>query len=233
MTKDTQIKKLKEIIVTQEKDIGHLSEMNRLMEENLERLSKRNQELVAVEEGTFLHSPTYLQMKEQIRFLNNRLNSLETEVAFEKGMARKQDAMVNQIFEDNKKLTSEKADEEYFVGITENYYDAWEYKKLTESNIKLSAQVETQKDCIKARDAEIERLQMQVAEYKILEKRGMSVSEMEKQAEKFTGETLYREKTSQDVEKIKDSKADKRPEFQKMNGKKEGHAFTPQVSPKI
>lgn len=39
--------------------------------EDLKNLYAKNKELLEAEEGTFLHSPTYLQMIEQIRVLNN------------------------------------------------------------------------------------------------------------------------------------------------------------------
>lgn len=79
MTKEAQIKNLKAIILTQERDIGHLSKVNRLQEERIERLSKRNQELVAIEEDAFLHSPTYLRMKDEITILTNRLRDISFE----------------------------------------------------------------------------------------------------------------------------------------------------------
>lgn len=52
---------------TKEDKIQHLEKLLALSQETIELLSKRNSELVEVEEGAFIHSPTYLQMKEEIK----------------------------------------------------------------------------------------------------------------------------------------------------------------------
>lgn len=134
----------------------------------LEETQKRNQELLEVEEHTFLHSPTYLQMKEQITFLENLIKLDEYNLVVAKKSARKIDATIQQIYDDNKRLTEEHADTEYFVGITENWHEAMEFKKLQNEVLRLQASVEQKTEAIASRDAEICRLQMLLAEDMLL-----------------------------------------------------------------
>ena len=131
--------------------------------EIVESMSKRNAELVEAEEGTFMHSPTYLQMKEKISFLES-LNILnDAHVASIKKRAYVVEADVRQIWEDNRKLTSEKADIEYFTGITENWHEAWEYEKLKKEIYELKGKVDQKDLALKDRNMEIEKLQERLA----------------------------------------------------------------------
>ncbi len=57
-------KKTKQQIIDEQKET-----IEKYMEV-IERQEKRINELVDAEEGTFLHSPTYLQMQERIDFLS-------------------------------------------------------------------------------------------------------------------------------------------------------------------
>lgn len=154
---------------TKDAKIARLEKTISMYEESYEILSKQNKELTDAEEGTFLHSPTYLQMKEQFDFVKNLLELTEINLANQKKAAMKVDDTIRQIYEDNKNLVAEKANEEYFVGITENYHAAKEYMKLKDENLRLSAKVETLKESIKEREEEIERLQMLLAEKQIEE----------------------------------------------------------------
>ena len=56
---------------SKEARIRELEEQLENYKEYLEKTTARNRELVEAEEGTFLHSPTYLQMQEEIQFLHN------------------------------------------------------------------------------------------------------------------------------------------------------------------
>lgn len=51
--------------------IKELQESLQQYKEIADRLEKRNKELVEAEEDSYLHSPTYVQMKDRIRFLQN------------------------------------------------------------------------------------------------------------------------------------------------------------------
>lgn len=130
----------------------------------LEKTQKRNRELVNAEEGTFLHSPTYIQMKEQINFLE-KLGALDkNHMDSVIKQSKKTDAAIRQIYEDNKRLTEGHTDIEYFIGITENWHSASEFKKLEEKILELEATIEQKTLAIENRDAEVYRLQMRLAE---------------------------------------------------------------------
>lgn len=178
---------------TKDAKIARLEKTISMYEESYEILSKRNKELTDAEEGTFLHSPTYLQMKEQFDFVKNLLELTEINLANQKKAAMKVDDTIRQIYEDNKNLVAEKANEEYFVGITENYHAAKEYMKLKDENLRLSAKVETLKESIKEREEEIERLQMLLAEKQIEEqqdcKEEKESEQQEHEEENEPGET--------------------------------------------
>ena len=163
---------------TKDQKINRLQEMLDNYQKYIEQVNKRNAELVQAEEGAFLHSPTYLQMKEELDFVKN-LNKLnEIHLASVKGQLHKADDNYRQVFADNKALTSEKADMEYFVGITENWRPAREYQKLKQEVFDLQGKVEQQELSISDRDNEIHRLQMLLAE-KIIEKQPLEQSVME------------------------------------------------------
>lgn len=163
---------------TKDQKINRLQEMLDGFRKYIEQVDKRNAELLQAEEGTFLHSPTYLQMKEELDFVKN-LNKLnEIHIASIKGQLHKADDNYRQVFIDNKALTSEKADREYFVGITENQRTAREYQKLKQEVFDLQGKVEQQELSIADRDNEIHRLQMLLAE-KTIEKQRLEQSVVE------------------------------------------------------
>ncbi|MDD3414257.1 MAG: hypothetical protein PHY47_09675 [Lachnospiraceae bacterium] len=149
---------------SKDEKINHLEKLVAMYQENCEQLGKRNAELVDAEEDTFMHSPTYLQMKEKIIFLENinKLNDMHVASIKKSSLVVEDD--VRQIYEDNKKLTSEKADIEYFVGITENWRDAMEYEKLKKEICELQGKIEQKNLSIQDRDAEIENLQERLAQ---------------------------------------------------------------------
>ncbi|MBD5556415.1 MAG: hypothetical protein HDQ95_14025 [Roseburia sp.] len=155
---------------TKEDKIRELEETNKRLLECIDQLSKRNQELVEAEEGTFVHSPTYLQMQSERDFFKNLSNLNERLLAEQKKKTLVLDDKVKQIYEDNRQLTSKNADMEYFVGIVENRHDAKEYMELREKIFGLEARVDQQAEAIANRDAEIVRLQKQLAEAAVKEK---------------------------------------------------------------
>lgn len=154
---------------TKEDKIRELEETNRKHLEWIDQLSKRNQELAEAEEGTFLHSPTYLQMQSELDFFKNLSNLNERLLAEQRKKTLVADDKVRQIYEDNRQLTLKNADMEYFVGIVENRHDAREYMQLREKILGLEAKTEQQAEAIANREAEIERLQKQLAEAAVKE----------------------------------------------------------------
>lgn len=154
---------------TKEGKIQHLEKLLALSQETVELLSKRNNELVEAEEGTFMHSPTYLQMKEEISFLKNLKVLDEYSIASANGRIRKADSTYRQVYEDNVRLTSENADRNYFVGITENFREAKEYQKLKDEIDSLNGKLEQKEFLIKNQEDEIIRLREKLS-VSILEK---------------------------------------------------------------
>lgn len=142
-----------------------------MYKEFLEKTNERNRELVDAEEGTFLHSPTYLQMKEQLRFLENLVKLDESHLAEQKKAAKKADSAFLQVYEDNKRLLAAHTDIDYFIGITENWHNALEYKKISERIIELEAKTEQMELFIADRDKEIERLHIILSEKQMKEEK--------------------------------------------------------------
>lgn len=148
---------------TKDERIRELEEEVALYKKQLMEALKKNTELITAEEKSFLHSPTYLQMKEQINFIE-KLNELnEHHLAFQKKQTRKLDDAARLIYEDNKRLTAEKANAEYFIGMTD-YLGICDYQKKEECIRELIGKVEQRDQAIADRNAEISRLQMLLAE---------------------------------------------------------------------
>lgn len=152
---------------TKEARIKELESQLKDYQEYLENVTARNRELLEAEEGTFLHSPTYLQMQEEIRFLQNLQKLNDHHLASAKAQILKADDAYRQTYEDNKRLTDEKADTEYFIGITENWRSAQEYQKLKNDNATLQGKIDQKEIAIADRDAEIERLRHELAVSKL------------------------------------------------------------------
>lgn len=124
---------------------SQIQELKKQLEEYrgyVDSLCARNNELINAEENTFLNSPSYLQMKEQIKFLKNINELHEITIASLKKREIKDFENYRQVFLDNKKLTEEKADSEYFIGIAQNWRDANEYQKLKNENYRLQGKIE-------------------------------------------------------------------------------------------
>lgn len=90
---------------TKDQTIRELQESIAVYQSTVEKLSRENKELVDTEEGTFLHSPTYRQMTEQIRFLDNLSKLSENNLS----LARKQREELREML--RKEKTGEKESE--------------------------------------------------------------------------------------------------------------------------
>lgn len=115
-------------------------------------------------EETFLKSPSYMQMKERILTLE-RMNALSEYIATTtKKNAKRMDATIQRIYEDNKKLTEKQASVEYFVGLTQNQHKAEQYTALQDQITDLKATLEVKDQLLAEKDEEIRRLQALLAE---------------------------------------------------------------------
>uniref|UniRef100_UPI003FF107F1 hypothetical protein n=1 Tax=Roseburia sp. TaxID=2049040 RepID=UPI003FF107F1 len=140
--------------------------------EAIDRVTKRNAELVAAEENTFLHSPTYIQFCEEIKFIKACRKLDEVEIARLKGKIPRMDDSLRNLYQDNKEMLehSNQGDCEYFIGITQNWHEAFEYRNQSDEIHRLNGEVEQLKFVLEQRDREIERLQIELGEKKVQEK---------------------------------------------------------------
>lgn len=154
---------------TKDERILELSEKVASYEKQLEDVCKKNKELIEAEENSFFHSPSYIQMKENISFLKN-LNELnEHQLAVEKKRTKMLDDSARLLYDDNKLLTSEKAGSEYFIGMS-NYLQIKDFKQKEDQILYLNAEIEQKNLAIAARNDEIQRLQKLLADKEIKEK---------------------------------------------------------------
>ena len=131
---------------TKDQTIRELQESIAVYLSAVEKLSRENKELIDAEEGTFLHSPTYRQMTEQIRFLDN-LNKLSDHNL---SMARKQREELREMLKKAESGEKESVPEELL--------------RLREKNALLRGELETARETISAFKKELESLQGKYAE---------------------------------------------------------------------
>lgn len=153
MAKQTKSNRISEL----EKQVAAYEELMKTHEQN-------DGELIDAAEETFLKSPSYMQMKERIHTLE-RMNALSEYIATTtKKNAKRMDATIQRIYEDNKKLTEEQASIEYFVGLTQNQHKAEQYTALQDQITDLKATLEVKDQLLAEKDEEIRRLQALLAE---------------------------------------------------------------------
>lgn len=132
-----------------------------------ELLMKRDELVHRLQENgehSFLNSPTYIQLKERIRFLE-KLNKLsETGRANSEGKFLQISKSANEVCADNAALLKNNGDLVYFAGITESYNDIREIQKYKNECNNMEGKLKAYKDIVAERDAEIERLQKELAE---------------------------------------------------------------------
>lgn len=142
--------------------ISELQESLEIYKDSCGKLSRENKELVDAEEGTFLHSPTYRQMTEQIRFLDtlNEVMNRDLEIARRKYYDI-QDKM-KKVWEDNQKLIS---DTKYRPGMTEKPEQmVRELQSVKEQNSLLRGKLEQNKLIISAYEKEINVLREKLSQ---------------------------------------------------------------------
>lgn len=76
--------------------------------EAYQELMNKYHELLNEEENSFLHSPTYLQMKERIRFLENINGITDHNLSTAKQKMKKLEKIIQQLQEEIRKLNEEK-----------------------------------------------------------------------------------------------------------------------------
>lgn len=117
-------------------------------------------------ENSFLNSATYLQMKEQIEFLDNCNKLSEIGRVNAEGRWKKFSDNERKLYEDNKAFLEHDGDSDYFIGIIECFREINEVHKYKDETKSLEGKIQGYKDIIAERDKEIEWLQGIVAELK-------------------------------------------------------------------
>jgi hypothetical protein len=141
------------------KNIKDLEKKLQSAQDRLEWMSARNSEMVNNAEKEFLHSPTYNKMLQEIEYLKALKCLCENHIYDIKKTMKSSNDTVRQIYNDNKAFYEHRTDDEYFIGITENWHAANEYIKLQNELRRLESVIEGQEQIIADRDNEISRLQ--------------------------------------------------------------------------
>ena len=115
-------------------------------------------------EHSFLNSPTYLQMQEKIRFLESSAKLSEAGRISVEGRWSRYSDYDSKLLEDNKAFLEHEGETDYFVGIMDCYRDLLEINKYKNEAAAAMGRIQGYKDIISERDAEIERLQKELAE---------------------------------------------------------------------
>lgn len=127
-----------------------------------EQMSKRNAEMAERGEESFLNSPTYYQMQEQLDFYKRIADLNQMHIDSQKKWGYRQADKVQQVYEDNKRFM-ERAGGEYFIGITEDDTDR-NYEKLREEIRELKGKLEGVNLNLVERDKIIADMMIQIAD---------------------------------------------------------------------
>ena len=132
-----------------------------------ELLMKRDELVHRLQENgehSFLNSPTYLQMQEKIRFLEASAKLSEVGRVNVEGRWSRYSDYDYKLLEDNKAFLEHDGESDYFIGIIDCYRDLLEINKYKNEAATAMGKIQGYKDIITERDAEIERLQKELAE---------------------------------------------------------------------
>lgn len=132
-----------------------------------ELLMKRDELVHRLQENgehSFLNSPTYVQLQERIRFLEGSAKLSEIGRANAEGRWNRYSDYDRKLYEDNKAFLEHDGKSDYFVGIIDCYRDLLEINKYKSEAATAVGKIQGYKDIISERDAEIERLQKELAE---------------------------------------------------------------------
>lgn len=148
---------------TKEDKIKRLEERIVILEQAVERTNKRNAEMEQRAEESFLNSPTYYQMQQELDFFKNLADLNQSHIESQRKYSYGQAEKVQQIFEDNKRLM-EQSGKEYYIGITDCTDEG--YERLNEKILELQGKLDSKSINIVARDKYIEQLIEKIADLK-------------------------------------------------------------------
>lgn len=142
-----------------EEQVKQRDEWLKNQEEIIKRMRERG-------EDSFLNSPTFIQMKDRIDFLDNCNKLSEIARVNAEGRFNKFSESDRKLYEDNKAFLEHEGDSDYFIGITECHRELYEIHKYKDEVKSLEGKIKGYKEIISERDKEIERLQGVNAELK-------------------------------------------------------------------
>ena len=119
-------------------------QIKRLMQEN-NLLREQNDRLIQQAEENYLNSYTYRQMHEKIDFLENMIRGLELQLQMVKRQTLQYTTDLQQLYKDNEEMLAHQGDNEYFIGITNTWRDAYDFEQLKKENNRLKSIVESNK----------------------------------------------------------------------------------------
>lgn len=165
---DLEFKELEGVTMAKKRQ-SHTQKLEAELKQYKEWLAKQEEIIKRMRdngENSFLNSATYIQMKEQISFLDscNKLSEIGRVNA--EGRWKKFSDNDRKVYEDNKAFLEHDGDSDYFIGIIECYREINEVHKYKDEAKSLEGKIQGYKDIIAERDKEIERLQGVVAELK-------------------------------------------------------------------
>ena len=150
------LQKKQEIIKKQEEQIKQYEEL-------LNILGKENNKMREREDLLFHDSPDFIEMTERIKWFSN-LNSLnEQALAQERSRKLIFDEETRQVYIDNKRLVEEKANVEYFIGITEYQHGAEDWMQMKKDMLRLQGKIAQLKETLQNREDKIQELQKQLS----------------------------------------------------------------------
>ncbi|MEE1255965.1 MAG: hypothetical protein UHN47_05580 [Lachnospiraceae bacterium] len=139
-----------------EKKMKELVRRNKLLEEQNNRLMKNS-------EQEFLNSHTYIEMNERMQFIEKMNKLTESALAIEKSKQLQGSDNIAQILKDNEEMLAHYSEEEYFVGITRNWKNAWECEKLQKEINRLKGQISASSIIMIQKDDEIKKMHATIA----------------------------------------------------------------------
>lgn len=196
-----------------EQQVKNLSSQVKMLEE-------MNQRLLNNAEQEFLNSRTYVEMLEKIDYLEAVKRFNESTLADAEARAEKNTAEIEQIYKDNKKFIQNKDNEGYFVGITENWHEAWEYEQLKQEINRLKGHISANTVLMIQKEKMIEDL---LADKAKLKKELSAAKKTAKQDKTFTSDSqpiIMDGKTLEQIEQEIKIRTEKRMAEYKKPGKK-------------
>ena len=164
---------------TKESKIKKLEEKVAMLEKCLEQSSKNITEMQQRGEDSYLNSPTYYRMQQQISFYKAIADLNQMHIDSQRKWGYRQADKVQQVYEDNKRLM-EQAGEEYHIGCMVR--EETEYEKLREEIRELKGKLDGKNLNLVARDKMIADMMIQIADLKA-ENKALKKSDADIEAE--------------------------------------------------